>query len=960
MTMNNKNRRKLVRNKPAPFALEARIMFDAAAVDTAMAAKNTADVPPPEAAATVSGPSIPPVCDAAVHAPAMDIGWHAAEGAAQIFTADAGNASLAEASMRAEQIIREFLDSDKAEQSLFSLFNAGQSEPSQAWKERAQALRAEVLEGSFSIQVKTISNDEIGGVFAAFAAHGLGGKPTIFINQDWLERQPGTDAVSRVLIEEFGHGIDQALNAERDTAGDEGEAFAALILNASLSDSERARIATENDYSTIHVNGQAIEIEEASITFSAVYQGTPSALSEEANEVSGTVAVAGTNFKFTSGNPSDPYFSGNNVAGTLSYVDTATKTVKTINGVVSRLVKTGSTVEGLYFYAFGSDGKIGTGDTGETAYLLCLDPGKFAPNGTYKTSSDPVDTAMNKLIVPNSAPVAANDSAAMLEDALSAVTGNLLANDTDANGDALRITQFVVGGQAYAVAAGATQSATLAGIGTFTIGSDGSYSFSPVANYAGAVPAVTYTVSDGAASTTGSFSVRITPVNDAPAGTDKSLSIKLGTAYTFSAADFGFSDANDTPANTFSAVQIKTLPVAGTLTLNSIAVTAGQEIAVADISRLKFTSSSAGSASFTFQVRDNGGTSNGGIDLDQSPNTISFTINAVNQNPVAGAGTATAVEAGGVANATAGSDAAGNLITSFASDPDAGDTLTLASVSSAAESKVIAGSGSTSIQGIYGTLTIAANGGYTYQVSNTAAVAQALLNNSGTDVFRYTVKDAAGLTSTNTFTVTVSGRNDAPVAVADFNTAKEPDGGTSYTGVASGNVLANDTDVDAGDTKTVVGLTATATASATSSGNSNLITITSLGTLSSNKSADYVNVGDVLQVTSGSSTLYDKNPSNLSNRVTVTSVNASTKTITLSTTVSIPAGATIQFWEPNPGGQISGSNYFQTDGGSVASSNSSATVFVSNITGSILTGMTVTGTGVPARAIVGSGVRAEL
>ena len=45
--------------------------------------------------------------------------------------------------------------------------------------------------------------------------------------------------------------------------------------------------------------------------------------------------------------------------------------------------------------------------------------------------------------------------------------------------------------------------------------------------------------------------------------------------------------------------------------------------------------SGAGYASFTFQVRDNGGTANGGVDLDQSPNTITINVTAVNDAPTA-------------------------------------------------------------------------------------------------------------------------------------------------------------------------------------------------------------------------------------------------------------------------------------------------------------------------------------
>ena len=43
------------------------------------------------------------------------------------------------------------------------------------------------------------------------------------------------------------------------------------------------------------------------------------------------------------------------------------------------------------------------------------------------------------------------------------------------------------------------------------------------------------------------ITVDVTSVNDAPAGADKTVSTNEDTAYTFAAADFGFTDPNDTP-----------------------------------------------------------------------------------------------------------------------------------------------------------------------------------------------------------------------------------------------------------------------------------------------------------------------------------------------------------------------------------------------------------------------------
>ncbi len=122
------------------------------------------------------------------------------------------------------------------------------------------------------------------------------------------------------------------------------------------------------------------------------------------------------------------------------------------------------------------------------------------------------------------------------------------------------------------------------------------------------------------------------------------------TAYTFTAADFGFTDPNDTPANNLLAVEITTLPGAGTLALSGVAVTAGQFVSVANINagNLKFTpaanANGTGYASFTFQVEDDGGTANGGSNLDATPRTMTINVTSVNDSPVGTNKTVTTLE----------------------------------------------------------------------------------------------------------------------------------------------------------------------------------------------------------------------------------------------------------------------------------------------------------------------------
>src|SRR5205814_1639827 len=87
-----------------------------------------------------------------------------------------------------------------------------------------------------------------------------------------------------------------------------------------------------------------------------------------------------------------------------------------------------------------------------------------------------------------------------------------------------------------------------------------------------------------------------------------------------------------------------------------------------------------------------------------------------------------------------------------------GDTRSVSAVSFGAT----AGSVGSALAGTYGSLTLHADGSYSY-AANTAAANALAAGQSGVDVFSYTVRDAAGATSTATLTLTVNGVNDAAV-----------------------------------------------------------------------------------------------------------------------------------------------------------------------------------------------------
>ena len=148
-----------------------------------------------------------------------------------------------------------------------------------------------------------------------------------------------------------------------------------------------------------------------------------------------------------------------------------------------------------------------------------------------------------------------------------------------------------------------------------------------------------------------------------------------------------------------------------------------------------------------------------------------MTINLTNANegPVAVADAVTAVEAGGTANGTAGTNPTGNVLTND-TDVDSGDTKAVSGVA-AGTSASASGSVGAAVTGTYGSINIAADGSYTYTVDNNNAEVQALRSTSNTlsDIYTYTMQDAAGQTSTTQITVTLQGANDAPSDLALAN-----------------------------------------------------------------------------------------------------------------------------------------------------------------------------------------------
>jgi hypothetical protein len=298
------------------------------------------------------------------------------------------------------------------------------------------------------------------------------------------------------------------------------------------------------------------------------------------------------------------------------------------------------------------------------------------------------------------------------------------------------------------------------GNGTLVDNGNGTWSYTPALNDDTAV-SFSYTISDGkGGSVTGSANLDITPVNDAPAGTDATVTILEDSVKTFTASDFSFSDVD---GNSLAAVKISSLPVNGTLRYNGTAITSAQvtdgfAVLAANLGLLTFVPPANANgnnyASFNFQVLDDGGTANGGVDLDQSPNTLTFNVTPVNDD---------FTDADEVVGISQGTSSTGNVIDGSSVDGQiAVTTFSVAGIATPA--------GQTATINGVGALLINPNGNYTFTP---------LASYSGSvPLVTYTLTDSLGPNDTSTLSIVV-----APTFVPSYDLGDAP---SSY-----GTLLAN-------------------------------------------------------------------------------------------------------------------------------------------------------------------------
>jgi hypothetical protein len=297
-----------------------------------------------------------------------------------------------------------------------------------------------------------------------------------------------------------------------------------------------------------------------------------------------------------------------------------------------------------------------------------------------KTADSNTATISITVLAANDKPNAQDDKVSTREDSPISVI-DVLTNDTDKDSDSLSVTAFTQGKN-----------------GSVDINTDNTLSYTPKANFNGN-DSFTYTVCDGKGGTDkATVNVKVKEVNDAPTANNDSVSTQEDKPVSIRLK------GNDTDGDSLSYIVVKG-PSHGSLSGTG--------------SKLIYTPKAnfSGSDSFTFKTNDK--------KLNSAVATVSITITATNDQPMAYSDSATTQEDDSVAITLAGGD-------------DDGDVITY---------RVVTGPSNGSLKGKAPRLIYSPNANF-----------------NGSDSFTFKTNDKRADSKTATVSITVNAVNDAPTA----------------------------------------------------------------------------------------------------------------------------------------------------------------------------------------------------
>ena len=162
------------------------------------------------------------------------------------------------------------------------------------------------------------------------------------------------------------------------------------------------------------------------------------------------------------------------------------------------------------------------------SFLSALNYNGPIDNFTYQAMDDEGETDAGSIGSVSITLVAVKDAPTVVDDGPIAVTedlpvsGNVLTNDSDIDGDPVTVVDYTVAGVPGPIAADIP--AIIPSVGTLLIEFNGDFTFTPTLNYNGPVPTVSYTISNGNGlfDTAALTFADVIPVNDDPNATANS------------------------------------------------------------------------------------------------------------------------------------------------------------------------------------------------------------------------------------------------------------------------------------------------------------------------------------------------------------------------------------------------------------------------------------------------------
>ncbi|MFC7418808.1 retention module-containing protein, partial [Iodobacter arcticus] len=379
-----------------------------------------------------------------------------------------------------------------------------------------------------------------------------------------------------------------------------------------------------------------------------------------------------------------------------------------------------------------------------------VDPLAFNFAGSDVGTLDlPLITALPVQASPNPA-ILGPDNVSGAEGAV--IAGNVLSNDADADGP-LTVTGFTVAGLAEVFTA--SQLASIPNVGSVVIAPNGDFTFTPLTNYNGPVPVITYSVVDPVGGTGSStLTLTVTPVDDPANLQADSATVLEDTPATGNVLS---NDSDPDGALTVTGFTIAGLP-------NTF--TTGQPALIPNVGTLTI----APNGDYTFTPVNN---FNGPVPVitynvvdpqgGTGSSTLTLTVTPVDDPANLQADSATVLE---------DTPATGNVLSND-SDPDGALTVTGFTIAGLPDAFT---TGQPALIPSVGTLIIAPNGDYTFTPANNY--------NGPVPVITYNVVDPLGGTGSSTLTIAITPVDDPVISQIEVGTP-----GVADDNVVEGNSL---------------------------------------------------------------------------------------------------------------------------------------------------------------------------